>query len=323
MSAPPAAPHPVRARGVGYRYPAGRIGVEAVDLDVAPGQVVAAIGPNGSGKSTLLRLLATDLRATSGDLLLLGRAAAAPTPSLRRRIAWVPDDQGHILPLTGRENLRFFIEVRGRESVADATLAPLLRAFALDEVADVPVGRYSFGMRRKLLLAEGFAAEPDLLLLDEPTVGLDPPALEAFRLAAGAAARRGAAVVVATNEVRSVPEWATRVLFLHRGRVIRDADPESLLRSVRGSTRITIGLEGPPPQLPALDGVQVVRADDGRIEVESRSDARCLPPLLEALIVRGARVREVKVREPDLGDLFRAATGESLVSDEVAEAEPA
>jgi ABC-2 type transport system ATP-binding protein len=307
---PPGARPAVLARGTAFRYPSGRTGLAALDLEVRPGEVVAVIGPNGSGKSTLLRLLATDLRPAAGDLRILGHPAASPTPALRRRIAWVPDDQGHLPSLTGRENARFLLEVRGVEAAAG--LERLLEAFALEEVADLPVARYSFGMRRKLLLAEAFAASPELLLLDEPTVGLDPPALGVFRDAVRQAAGRGAAAVVATNEVRSVPEWAARVIFLLGGRVVQDSDPESLLRSVRGTTRIRIRVDGEMPSVSIPEGARVLLADGDRLEVESRDDGLGLPSILDALVRAGARIRDVRVREPDLGDLFRARTGEAL-----------
>lgn len=308
---PAGRPCPVRARGLGFRYPGGRAGLHDLDLDVDEGETVVALGPNGSGKSTLLRLLATDLRPGSGDLTLLGAPARSAGPALRRRIGWVPDAAPHFPWLTGRENARVFLELAGG-GTGTARLDRLLEDFALSDVADVPVARYSFGMRRKLLLVETLAAAPDLLLLDEPSVGLDPPAVAALRSRLAEAASGGAAVVLATNEVREVPEWGDRVLFLHRGRVVRQGTPAELRRSVEGRTHIEIRVHGEPPSLPALEGIEIARAAPDRVVAESRDEGRCLPLLLEALQERGARVREVRVRPRDLGDLFEALTGEPM-----------
>jgi len=322
----------VRARGLGFRYPGGRVGVESLELELAAGEVVALLGPNGSGKSTLLRLLATDLRPTAGTLEVLGVPAERPGPALRRRIGYAPDDPVHLPPLTGEENLRFFTRLADQDPEDPGLgLAALLQAFDLSEVAGIPVAEYSFGMRRKLLLAEALAPRPELLLLDEPTVGLDPRGIAALGTLLGERARGGAAVVLATNEIREAPLWAHRILFLHQGRVLADAPPETLLARLQGRTLVQVTLEGHGPLeglgpvegpgplegLGALEGVDTWRfhpeeAGPGRIEVETRVGGRVLPSLLQHLLDAGIGVRELQVREPDLGDLFRELTGVEL-----------
>ena len=356
----------VRARGLGFRYPGGRVAVESLELEVAHGEVVALLGPNGSGKSTLLRLLATDLRPSSGTLELLGLPAERPGPALRRRIGYAPDDPVHVPPLTGGENLRLFTRLADEDPEDPSLgLAALLQAFDLSDVSGTPVSQYSFGMRRKLLLAEALAPRPELLLLDEPTVGMDPRGIDALGTLLGERARSGTAVILATNEIREAPLWAQRILFLHRGRVLADAPPEILLARLKGRTLVRVTLEGdgvpweegtgaapgraggegrglgpreaadspearaateglgplqgvgPLEGLDALEGVEAWRfhpeaAGPGRIEVETRMGGRVLPPLLQYLLDAGIGVRELRVREPDLGDLFRELTGVEL-----------
>jgi ABC-2 type transport system ATP-binding protein len=332
----------VQARGLGFRYPGGRVGVESLELEVAAGEVVALLGPNGSGKSTLLRLLATDLRATSGTLELLGVPAERAGPALRRRIGYAPDDPVHVPPLTGEENLRFFTRLAGRDPEDPGLgLAGLLEAFDLWEVSGTPVAQYSFGMRRKLLLTEALAPRPELLLLDEPTVGLDPRGVDALGTLVGERAHGGTTVVLATNEIREAPLWAHRILFLHQGRVLADAPPETLLARLEGRTLVRVTLEGeriPRGRLEgtgaseglgdlegigaleglgSLEGVDTWRfhpeaAGPGWIEVETDTGGRVLPPLLQYLLDAGIGVRELRIREPDLGDLFRELTGVEL-----------
>ncbi|MSR22809.1 MAG: ABC transporter ATP-binding protein [Gemmatimonadetes bacterium] len=340
----------VQAVGMGYRYPSGRIGLEPLDFSVGAGEIVAAIGPNGSGKSTLIRLLATDLRATVGSLSLLGSPVRGSPRALRRGIAYAPDDPLHLPWLTGEENARFFAVLRapaegGARDGAAAwdghiaiRIAELFRAFHLDEVREVPVAEYSFGMRRKLLLLEALAATPNLLLLDEPTVGLDPPGTGALRKEVGARAAEGGAVVIATNDTREIPYWADRILFLHRGRTVADAPLATLLRQLQGRTRIEIRLGGsfgapdsnpapvgvaipnrgsPDPALPGMEripGVESVEDYGGSIVVESSRGSALLPELIGFLLSQGAAIAEIRVREPDLGDLFQEMTGEKLGS---------
>lgn len=328
----------IRARGLGFRFPGGRVGIASLDLDVAAGEVVALLGPNGSGKSTLLRLLATDLGPTTGTLELLGSPADPPGPPLRRRIGYAPDDPVHLAALTGAENLQLFTRLAERDPGDPRLgLGGLLRAFDLEDVAGLPVAQYSFGMRRKLLLAEALAPRPELLVLDEPTVGLDPRGVGALGALLEERAQDGATVVLATNEIRQAPLWAHRILFLHQGRVLADASPDVLLARLRGRTLVQVTLngagmsvaEGVETQdrpsagrgalegLGALEGVENWRfhreeTGQGRIEVETGMGGRVLPSLLQYLVDAGVEVRELRVREPDLGDLFRELTGVEL-----------
>lgn len=357
------------------------MGLHPLDLIVEGGERLALIGPNGSGKTTLARLLATDLLPSGGELDLLGHPAGTPTPALRRRIGYAGDRPIHWEPLTGAENLRFFWEVgrswEGRRSRPEESNANALKhrspmamamALGLGPVLDEPVSRYSFGMRRRLLLAEVLASGAELLLFDEPTVGLDPSGVVALGRELRVRAREGAAVVLATNEVREIPDWATRVLFLHEGRVVADDSPGGLLERVRGRTLVTVRFRpgdreaeaggesvpapGPPGSagegsaspspfsaVPALlrDDETLVGVDqpsteaprkagpDGpkafsrggrsRLEtlrIRTPRGARLLPRLLEALMDHGAEIRDVRVREPDLRDVFRELTGREL-----------
>lgn len=312
---------PVRAIAAGHTYASGRVGVADVTLEVDRGETVALLGPNGSGKSTLLRLLATALPPTSGEVTLLGRPAHRPTPALRGRIGYAADRPVHFEPLSGIENLRFFARLpRGGGEAGTPPADAVLRTFALAAEAGVPVAEYSFGMRRKLLLAEAFVAEPELLVLDEPTVGLDPVARAALVEHLRAAATRGAAIVLATNEVAGAARLAHRIVFMYAGRVVEDASTDELLARVRGRTRIEVDVAGPTDgvpaaaDLPSIAGLTRIEALDGRIVAESARGGHPLPALLEAILASGATIRDVRVREPDLGDVFRELTGQALVA---------
>lgn len=305
----------VVARGVGYRYPSGRTGLRPLDFSARPGEIVAVLGPNGSGKSTLLRLLATDLRPSTGSLALLGRPVRGSLARIRRRIGYAPDTPVHFGVLTGRENAdRFHRMVPG--PAADAVPA-LLRAFDLAAESDVPVSEYSYGMRRKLLLVEALSFAPRLAVLDEPAVGLDPRGVSALRDAVSELRGTGGCVVIASNEVREVPLWSDRVVFLHRGRIVEAAPLAELLARLAGHTRIEVGLEDAAPgpwlgRLAEVRGVAGATPTPAGAVIESPAGTEPLPGLLEVLLEAKCRVRSVRVRRPDLGDLFEALTGERL-----------
>lgn len=341
-------PAAIEARGLSFRYPSGTLGLAPADFDIAAGESVALIGPNGSGKSTLLRLLATDLRPSAGALRLFGIEAHPAPPTLRRTIGYAPDRPVLFEPLTGAENLRYFGALSGRSDAggeaggqageatdaearserADAgrgTLGTLGPPDALDQ----PVSGYSFGMRRRLLLRIALAGDPRLVLLDEPSVGLDPSGVAILGGLLGQRIAAGGIVVFATNEVREVPKWASRVLFLHCGDVVADETPEALLRTVRGRTELTLVVSGPPVELPEFEGVERSdRATDTRqgegaahsggptrvrtLRLASRRGSGVLPELLAGVLDAGLEIHEVRVREPDLRDVFRRLTGASL-----------
>lgn len=318
----------VLAHGMGLQYPSGRTGLKALDLHVDPGEIVVVLGPNGSGKSTLLRLLATDLPPTEGALSLLGRPVPGQLTSIRRQIGYAADTPVHFQVFTGAENAEAFQTLvpppgedrtdHGPEKGGSRDrIRDLFRSFDLDEVFNTPVSEYSFGMSRKLLLLESLALAPPLLLLDEPSVGLDPSGMLALKKAVRARGRDGGAVIVASNEIREIPMWADRVLFFHRGELVEDALLPALLRRLEGRTRIEIDLANPEPRaldvnLSAIDGVEAAQPNSTGIVVESSQAGRPLPDLVSTLLTAGRRIRDIRVREPNLGDLFLELTGKSL-----------
>jgi ABC-2 type transport system ATP-binding protein len=310
----------VQAVQAEHRYPSGRTGLRPLDLDIGAGEVVVVLGPNGSGKSTLLRLVATDLRLRGGSLVLIGRPLGPPLRRHRRHIGYAPDTPVHLPWLTGRENARFFLELKGVwNEGARARVEFLLTSFGLAEVADVPVSEYSFGMERKLLLVEALAPPHPILLLDEPSVGLDPDGSAALRDAVRERAREGAAVLISTNDTREVPRWADRIVFLHRGMLVEDAPLPTLLARLEGKTRIDLTFarwtSDPPAELrgdPPLPGLTALTWTGEGAHLESAAGAEPLPELLRILLASGIAVLNVRVREPDLGDLFRSITGVTL-----------
>ncbi len=319
----------ILAEGMGYRYRSGRTGLGPVSFSVGPGEIVTAIGPNGSGKSTLLRLLATDLRPTVGSLSLLSERVRGSVRRLRPGIGYAPDSPRHFTHLTARESVRFFTGLRrGRDGRGGACVSELFAAFGLEEVGDVPVSDLSFGMRRKLLLVETLAFRPPLLLLDEPTVGLDPAGTRALEEAVRERAAAGGAAVIATNDTRAASRWTHRVLFLHRGSIAIDAPLAELLDRLDGKTTIEIvgtlrpdhdrertGSTRELETVPGAESVQRAVSSDGRgeaIVVQSTRGSAPLPELLTRLLAEGVSITRVRVREPELGDLFHGVTGEPL-----------
>jgi ABC-type multidrug transport system ATPase subunit len=306
----PAAAHPgVIVRGALRRYPGGR-SVGPIDLDVHAGEVLALMGSNAAGKSTLLRLLASADRGDSGLLAWWGDANPRRA---RRRIGYAGDEPVEETTLSPRQSTYFWC----RQWVGDPRLARRLTAETLDslglgERADEPVGTLSYGLRRRLALAQALAHRPALALLDEPSAGLDPDGVEVVT-----AALRARATVVASNDPEFVAGVADRVAMLHRGRCLRVASLPALLAEVprRRVVELRVGDAGDgaltvavAERVAGLAGVLLRSASDGLVVAELEEDA-ALSLLVAAADSVGPGVRSLEVRRPDLRECFHALVG--------------
>ena len=194
--------------------------LDGVDLEVPTGTLVGLVGPNGAGKSTLLRILAGLVVRDSGELAVLGRSPDDDDAEYRRQVGYaVSDERSHFWRLTGRENLRFFAALNGAST---ARITSALAEVGLAEAADRPVREYSTGMKQRLSLARALLGEPRVVLLDEPTRGLDPGGAARLRqlVRQELLGRRGATVVYATHDLSEMRDFCEALLVLSRGRVV-------------------------------------------------------------------------------------------------------
>lgn len=195
--------------------------LEDITLSVDAGEAVALVGPNGAGKSTLLRILAGLLAPTSGEARVLGQDVRTARAAYRARVGLVAgEDRSASFRLTGRQNLVFFAALCGwRGSDARGRVSELLSRVGLAEAADRSAGTYSSGMRARLSLARGLIGDPEVVLADEPTRGLDPRAAEEFRGLLRGLVASGRALLVATHDLGEVRAICQRVAVMEAGRL--------------------------------------------------------------------------------------------------------
>ncbi|HEY2702677.1 MAG TPA: ABC transporter ATP-binding protein [Candidatus Dormibacteraeota bacterium] len=300
----------VEAREVERRYPGGR-GVGPVSLRVDAGETLALMGHNGAGKTTLLRLLATADRPRRGELRWHGERSPR---AARRSLGLALDGVDEEPCLSGRQAAHFWC----RRWVADRDRArrlvdAALGRFGLAEVADEPVGRYSYGMRRRLGLVEALAHEPALAFLDEPTAGLDPEG--AGSLGDELRRRDGAGLtsVVASNDCAFVEAACGRVAFLAAGRLARCAAPHELLGDGDGTrvAELTLAGTADAAAFARLPGVRDAVAVEAGLRVRF-SGAEALPAIVALADSTGPGLRTLRLRRADLGDCFAALTGRAL-----------
>jgi ABC-2 type transport system ATP-binding protein len=296
----------IDVRGVTKRF--GDVtALHDLDLTVERGEVFGFLGPNGAGKSTTIDILLDYVRPTSGEARVLGMDAQDETVDVRRRTGVLPDGFGVLGEMTGREHVEFAIGAKGGDDDPDA----LMERTGIDHATDRRANRYSKGMAQRLMLAMALAGEPDLLVLDEPTTGLDPSGAREMRRIVEAEVDRGATVFFSSHILEQVEAVCDRVGILNRGSLVT-VDTIEGLRSAAGTTgRIRLVLDAVPDALPeevrGLSGVSTVEVGEG--DLVATCEAAAKGRVVQACYGAGATVRDIETTQASLEDLFVAYTG--------------
>jgi ABC-type multidrug transport system ATPase subunit len=312
-------PATLEAKNITCLYKGSGRGVTDVSLAVGRGEIFGLVGPNGSGKSTLLRVLSTALAPDSGSFSIGGADGLAERREVRARIGLMVDRPTHYGDLSGWANAFFFARAYGmEEEKANGTLAELFDCFALAEYAHDKAKTYSYGMGKKLALIEAVAHGPELLLLDEPSLGLDYTSQLAYQRKVRELAGAGAGVVLASNQVDEVEALCDRVAFLHKGRMLVEGTPEKLVSSLRGVKRIVATLRNPVEYAPVgeVAGVERVATEGRNLMVHCEDRPGLVADVVAGIVEAGGDIAELSVRRPNLEDVFVKLTGEALRSDE-------
>ena len=215
------------------RFSNGVVALDAVDLDIGPG-VLGLLGPNGAGKSTLMRLLATITRPSEGTITWDGRDIAREPDILRAVLGYLPQDFGVYPNLSATEFLAYLAAAKGLEpAAAKRRIAGLLELVNLADVGSRRLGTFSGGMRQRVGIAQALLSDPQVLIVDEPTAGLDPEERVRFRNLLGELSGERI-VILSTHIVSDIEAAATRIAILSQGRLVGDTSPEALLRELHG-----------------------------------------------------------------------------------------
>jgi ABC-2 type transport system ATP-binding protein len=206
--------------------------VDRVSFTAHPGEITGYLGPNGSGKSTTLKMITALIEPSDGDILYCGQPVQHDLIAHRQRFGYVPEEPQLYPHLTGAEYLEMVGQLRGLPTKALAEkIDGMLSLFSLGEDRYVPISSYSKGMRQKILISAALLHNPDLILLDEPFSGLDVNSVLVLRSLIGELAARGKVVLLSSHELEMVEKVSSRVVILHKGRVVAD-DSVARLRSL-------------------------------------------------------------------------------------------
>jgi ABC-2 type transport system ATP-binding protein len=305
----------IEARNLGKKY-GSRVALDGISFAVGSGEILGLLGPNGAGKTTTLSILATLLKPDSGEICIAGLTSGSNRELVRTKLGFVPQTVALYPSLSGLHNLELFGRLQGiaRREVRDACMR-VLEEVGLTGRANDPVRVLSGGMKRRLNIACGIIHNPEVLLLDEPAVAVDPQSRERILLAIRKAAERGAAVVYSTHYMEEVERICDRVLLIDYGRVVAQGSVTELTALAGGYSRMEISFRDEPPSgwCKLAAGVrELSRTDDGRkVTVRLGSLSQVNQVLDQANALR-AEVLDFSVHSPNLSDAFIALTGHAL-----------
>ena len=302
----------IHARGLTKRF--GEFtAVDAIDFDVAPGESFGFLGPNGAGKTSAMRMIGCVSPRSSGTLSVLGLDPSTHGPQIRARLGVVPQQDTLDTELTVRENLLIYGRYFGLTRAECAKRADELLDFAqLTERASDRVERMSGGMKRRLTIARSLINEPDVLLLDEPTTGLDPQARHLLWDRLYRLKQRGVTLVLTTHYMDEAEQLCDRLVVMDKAKIVAEGSPRSLIEQY--ATREVTELRFAPGVQETLDGQL-----DGLAERIERLPDRVLlytndgEAAVAAAHERGLQPEQVLVRRSSLEDVFLRLTGRSLI----------
>ena len=294
-----------------------RVAVDDVGFSIAAGETYGLLGPNGAGKTTTISMICGLLNRDAGHVTLQGRALDTDTIDIKAAIGFVPQEVAIYPDLTARENLRFFgklYDLSGRE--LDARIDRILDTIGLADRGDERTDAFSGGMKRRLNIGLGMLNDPILLVLDEPTVGVDPQSRNAILDSVEALASEGMAVLYTTHYMEEAERLCDRVGILDEGAVKAEGTRRELISLVGEHDRLRIEAHGDllaaGAAATAVAGVEEAVPRDGGLDLLVRDARASLADIVRAVDGSGAGITSMEVREPNLEAVFLHLTGKAL-----------
>ena len=291
--------------------------VDGVSLEVRPGEIYGLLGPNGAGKTTTLSMLSGLLRPDEGRILFGGADLAADPVGVKARLGVVPQETALYEDLSGRENLRFWGGLYGlRGKDLDRAVDRTLGELGLEGRARNAVRTYSGGMKRRLNLGLGLVHRPEAVLLDEPTVGIDPQARANILDVVRGVARAGATVLYTTHYLEEAETLCDRIGIMDHGKILAEGTLDELRSQVGEEDLVvlegTFDAAGARAKLERVPGARLLSAEPGKLVLSTGGDGKGAVELLSRVFGAGIGIDAVSIRPPSLDRLFLHLTGREL-----------
>jgi len=298
----------IETRGLTKSYD-GFQAVDALDLQVREGEVYGVLGPNGAGKTTTILMLLGLTEPTAGEVRVVGFDPIRQPLSVKANVGYIPEQVGFYEQLTAHENLTYITRLNGipREK-AQQRIEESLDRVGLSKVIDQPVKTFSRGMKQRLGVADVLIKQPELIIMDEPTQGLDPEQAHQFLDMIKSLQGEGTTILLASHLLHQVQAVCDRVGLLHKGKKVLEGTVPDLARQVLGGAyRIYLRVDDPSPELKdALERVAGARSvdvtEDQTYEIEAESDLRV--KIAEAAVHAGAGILKLDLEEQNLDEIY-------------------
>lgn len=297
----------IETRALTKRYGSDVYAVNSLDLTVEEGEVFGFLGPNGAGKSTTIDMLLDYVRPTSGSATVLGYDAQSETRKIHERIGILPDDYGLYDRLSGRKHIQYAIDLKGTDEDPDAILE---QVGLTGEAIHRPVGGYSKGMTQRIVLGIALVGDPDLLILDEPSSGLDPNGVRQIRELVQRLADQGKTVFFSSHILSQVEAVCDRVAILNDGHLVTVDSIDGLRAALGSGSTVSFRVAHPPDHLrfDEFDGVSNVVLDGETIDV-TVTDPAIKDDVVHKVRESDVEILDIAIRDPSLEELFAAYTG--------------
>ena len=292
------------------------LAVDDVGFEIAPHETYGLLGPNGAGKTTTISMVAGLLERDAGSVVVAGHHVSIGSVQAKAQIGLVPQDLAIYPDLTARENLRFFGKLYGLDAELNDRVEEVLSIIELEGRADDLTKEYSGGMKRRLNIGIGLLHRPALLILDEPTVGVDPQSRNAILESVEELGDQGMAVLYTTHYMEEAERLCDRVGIIDEGKIVAEGTRQELVAMVGERDRINLEVAGDASAaidaVRALSGVDSASYSTNSIGVVTGDAGSLLPQLLGEVGKAGLAVSTVQVTEPDLEAVFLHLTGKAL-----------
>ncbi|MBY0083949.1 ABC transporter ATP-binding protein [Brevibacillus brevis] len=293
------------------------VAVDNMSLNVREGEIFGFLGANGAGKSTTINMIASLLRSTKGEIILLGKNIEKHSKFAKMNIGIVPQDIAIYEDMTAYENVRFFAGLYGlRGSLLRERTEEALEFVGLGDKATSFPKNFSGGMKRRLNIACAIAHRPKLIIMDEPTVGIDPHSRNYILNSVRKLNDMGCTIIYTSHYMEEVEEICTRIAIVDHGKVIAEGSKEELKSIITDAKEIWIGVRADEPLnlegIKAIPGVNAVLQEENTIKIVSKTEINNLNRIIQQFIKDQVEIRSVEEQAPNLETVFLTLTGRNL-----------